>query len=47
MNGKERMMAVLEGKIPDKVPHFEFEFQLTREAFGQLWPDEKSIQKMP
>jgi uroporphyrinogen decarboxylase len=34
-------MTVLEGRIPDKVPHFELEFQLTREAFGQDWPEEK------
>jgi uroporphyrinogen decarboxylase len=41
MTGRERMMAVLDGKIPDRVPHFELDFQLTQEAFGCPWPDEK------
>jgi uroporphyrinogen decarboxylase len=38
MNGYERIMAMLNGHIPDKVPHFELDFQLTREAFGKPWP---------
>jgi uroporphyrinogen decarboxylase len=42
MNGYDRMMAVLEGKIPDKVPHFELDFQLTNEAFGKPKPDIKT-----
>jgi uroporphyrinogen decarboxylase len=42
MNGKERMMTVLDGGIPDRVPHFELDFQLTQEAFGLPWPAEKN-----
>lgn len=34
MTGKERVDAVLNGAIPDKVPHFELDFQITEEAFG-------------
>ncbi|MDR1903956.1 MAG: hypothetical protein LBQ88_16935, partial [Treponema sp.] len=42
MNGYERIMAMLDGRIPDKVPHFELDFQLTREAFGKPWPVSKN-----
>lgn len=38
MTEKERVLAVLEGKIPDKVPHFELDFQLFQEAFGVDMP---------
>ena len=40
MTGKERVMAVLDGKIPDKVPHFEMGFQLCPEALGRAMPVE-------
>lgn len=33
MTEKERLLCVLNGKIPDKVPHFELDFQLFPEAF--------------
>ena len=39
MTGRERMQAVLAGKCPDKVPHFELDFQLAKEAFGENFPD--------
>ena len=39
MNGRERMQAVLNGQIPDKIPHFELEFQLVKESFGKNFPD--------
>ena len=38
MTGKERMQMVLDGKIPDRVPHFELDFQLWQEAFGVEMP---------
>jgi len=33
MNGRERLAAVFNGRIPDKVPHMELVFQLKEEAF--------------
>lgn len=38
MTEKERLLCVLEGKIPDKVPHFELDFQLFGEAFQYDMP---------
>ena len=38
MNGRERLAAVLNGQIPDKVPHMELVFQLEEEAFQTHWP---------
>jgi uroporphyrinogen decarboxylase len=38
MSGKQRMQAVLNGEIPDKVPHLELVFQLEEEAFQMTWP---------
>ena len=38
MNGRERIMAALDGRLPDRIPHFELDFQLTEEAFGVSWP---------
>lgn len=35
MTPKARAIAALEGRIPDQVPTFELEFQLTEELFGQ------------
>jgi len=43
MDGRNRILSVLEGKIPDKVPHFELDFQLTEETFGLAWPNEESF----
>ena len=41
MTGRERITAIFEGKIPDKVPHFELVFYLWKEAFGVDFPNEK------
>ena len=38
MNGRERLKAVFQGEIPDKVPHMELVFQLDEEAFQTTWP---------
>ncbi len=38
MNGRQRLQAVFDGRIPDKVPHMELVFQLEEEAFGLSWP---------
>lgn len=38
MTEKERLVAVLNGKIPDKVPHFELDFQIFKEVFGVEMP---------
>jgi uroporphyrinogen decarboxylase len=45
MNAKERLKAVFEGKIPDKVPHFELVFQLPEAAFGKSWPTKDQMDK--
>ena len=34
MTNKERLQAIFDGKIPDKVPHFELDFYLEKELFG-------------
>ena len=34
MTEKERLQCVLDGQTPDKVPHFELDFQLWDEVFG-------------
>lgn len=44
MNKKERLTAVFEGKIPDKVPHFELVFQIPEQAFNLSWPTQKEMQ---
>ncbi len=38
MTERDRILSVLAGKIPDKVPHFELDFQLFHEAFGLDMP---------
>lgn len=38
MTEKERLLCVLKGEIPDKVPHFELDFQLFSEAFQYDMP---------
>jgi len=38
MTPRQRLQAVFDGRIPDKVPHFELVFQIPEEAFGQSWP---------
>jgi len=38
MEEKERLQAVLAGRVPDKVPHFELVFQLPEVALGKSWP---------
>lgn len=39
MTERERLQCVLDGKIPDKVPHFELDFQLFEEVFGMTMPN--------
>jgi len=43
MNGRERLQAVLDGRIPDKVPHMELVFQLEEEAFQATWPSAEEL----
>lgn len=38
MTGRERMLKTLRFEQPDRPPHFEMWFQLTREAFGVEHP---------
>jgi len=45
MNHRQRLQTVLEGGIPDKVPHFELVFQLPEEAFGLSWPTREDMEK--
>lgn len=45
MNSKQRLQAVFEGKIPDKVPHFELVFQIPEVAFGRSWPNYEQVCK--
>lgn len=43
MNGRERLTAVINGQIPDKVPHMELVFQLEEEAFQKKWPGHQEM----
>ncbi len=43
MNGRERLQAVFDRKIPDKVPHMELVFQLHEEAFQTTWPSHEEM----
>lgn len=43
MNNKQRMQAIFKGIIPDKVPHFELDFQLCDKAFGRTKPSYESL----
>ena len=43
MNGRERLQAVMDGRIPDKVPHMELVFQLEEEAFQTTWPSQAEM----
>lgn len=45
MSPKERLREVLNGRIPDKVPHFELIFQLPEAAFGKSWPTHEQVCK--
>lgn len=45
MNNKERLKAVFEGRIPDRVPHFELFFQIPEQAFGKSWPSSEQMDK--
>lgn len=45
MTLKERLETVLNGGIPDQVPHFELVFQLEKEAFGRTWPSPEQFHK--
>lgn len=42
---KERLQAVLGGRIPDKVPHFELVFQIPEAAFRKSWPTKEQVCK--
>lgn len=43
MNGRQRLDAMLNGRVPDKVPHMELAFQLEEEAFGLSWPGKEEM----
>jgi uroporphyrinogen decarboxylase len=43
MNGRERLSALFNGVIPDKVPHMELVFQLEKEAFQTHWPTHEEM----
>lgn len=43
MNGRQRLTAVFNGQIPDKVPHMELVFQLEEEAFHMQWPTHQQV----
>ncbi len=43
MTNRKRLQTVFAGQVPDKVPHFELVFQLTKEAFGAAWPTEAEL----
>lgn len=45
MNGRQRLAAVLDGQLPDQVPHMELVFQLEKEAFGLSWPTAEEMAK--
>lgn len=45
MTPKERLQAVFQGRVPDKVPHFELVFQIPEVAFGKSWPSIDNISK--
>lgn len=45
MKGRERLQTVFDGKIPDKVPHFELVFQIPEQAFNMSWPTGEELQK--
>ena len=45
MTPRERLQAVLDGRIPDRVPHFELVFQLEKEATGKTWPSSEVLLK--
>ena len=45
MNEKQRLQAVFDGVIPDKVPHMELVFQLEEEAFQLSWPTHEEMAK--
>ena len=43
MNGRQRLAAVFDGRIPDRVPHMEMAFQLEEEAFQTSWPSKAEM----
>jgi len=43
MTGKQRFFQALRFEQPDRPPHFEIAFQLTREAFGMDYPSGKAL----
>jgi uroporphyrinogen decarboxylase len=47
MTPKERAIAALDGRIPDRVPTFELEFQLTRELFGKEYLTQRELDAAP
>jgi len=47
MTRKERIKTTLNFEQPDRPPHFEQLFQLTQEAFGMDFPENKDFENMP
>jgi len=45
MGAKENLQKVLNGEIPEKVPHFELGFQLTEEVFGENFPVKEDLEE--
>ena len=45
MTPRERMAAALEGRIPDRIPTMELEFQLSRERLGRDFLTEEDLKK--
>lgn len=43
MTDKQRLLSVMNGVVPDKVPHFELVFQIPEQAFGLSWPTQKEV----
>ena len=47
MTPKERMITALNRGVPDRVPTFELEFQLTEELMGRKHLHEEELQGLP
>jgi len=45
MEAKQCLECVWQGRIPERVPHFELVFQLPEEAFGLSWPTKEDLDK--
>ncbi|MHB9130705.1 MAG: uroporphyrinogen decarboxylase family protein [Armatimonadota bacterium] len=47
MTPKQRAIAALECRIPDRVPNFELEFQLTEELLGKPYVHQQMLEEAP